>query len=44
MMAIRAYHVVCVNHDCVIYGADNIYFRSADKAIKAWNKRECEAE
>ena len=42
--AVRAYYVSCVNSDCVIFWADNKYFRSAEKAIKAWNRRASEAE
>lgn len=36
---ITAYEVVCENVDCVIYYADNKYFRTAKQAIEAWNRR-----
>lgn len=36
---ITAYEVVCQNIDCIIYYADNVYYRTPDEAIGAWNRR-----
>ena len=35
----KAYEVVCNTYGCVIYKADNVYFRSPVDAIKHWNRR-----
>ena len=37
--AVKAYEVICPNHDCVIYNADNTYFLSKKAAVEAWNSR-----
>lgn len=37
--SILAYEVVCVNADCVIYMADNIYSWTPDAAARKWNRR-----
>ena len=36
---ITAYEVVCDNSDCIIYRADNVYFRTEQEAIDKWNRR-----
>lgn len=36
---ITAYEVVCNNMDCIIYGADDKYFKTPQQAVKAWNRR-----
>ena len=30
---------VCINPDCIIYNADNKYFKTQQEAAAAWNKR-----
>lgn len=37
--SVIGFSVVCENIDCVIYSADNTYFRSKSDAIEAWNRR-----
>ena len=37
--AVKGYTVVCVETNCVIYNADNQYYRSPEIAVKWWNKR-----
>ncbi len=37
--AVKAYEVICPNHDCVIYNADNTYFLSKKAAVEVWNSR-----
>lgn len=34
-----AFEIVCVNYDCIIYNADNVYFRTELGAVRKWNKR-----
>lgn len=36
---VDAFEIVCLNSDCVIYHADNVYFLTAEDAVKAWNRR-----
>ena len=36
---VDAYEIICVNFDCPIYKADNVYFLSKEEAIEAWNRR-----
>lgn len=36
---IHAFEVVCQNYDCIIYNADNKYFRTELGAVRKWNKR-----
>ena len=36
---VDAFEVVCKNMGCVICGADNVYFLSAEEAAEAWNRR-----
>ncbi len=36
---IQAYEVVCQNYDCIIYNADNKYYRTELGAVRKWNKR-----
>lgn len=35
----KAFEVLCLNPDCVIYRADNKYFFTKKEAVAAWNKR-----
>lgn len=37
--AIIAYTPVCTNMDCIIYHADNSYFKTIKAACGAWNGR-----
>lgn len=37
--AVKAYEVVCNTYECVIYHADNTYFRSPLEAVAKWNRR-----
>lgn len=37
--SVNAFEVVCKNTDCIIYGADNVYFLTKEKAVGAWNRR-----
>ena len=36
---VNAYEIICVNFDCPIYKADNVYFLSKEEAMEAWNRR-----
>ena len=36
---ITAYEVICKNYDCIIYNADNKYYRTEEEAKNAWNRR-----
>lgn len=36
---VDAYEVVCNTHGCVIYHADNTYYKSPLLAIQHWNRR-----
>lgn len=36
---VTAYEVICNNYDCIIYNADNKYYRTEEEAIMAWNRR-----
>lgn len=36
---VTAYEVICSNYDCIIYNADNKYYLTPSKAVKAWNRR-----
>lgn len=40
---VPAFEVICVNHKCPIYRADNTYYLTEQEAIKAWNSRKGEA-
>ena len=37
--AMTAYEVVCNNYRCIIYNADNNYYKTEAEAIEAWNRR-----
>ena len=39
IQAIDGFTVICIESKCVIFGADNLYYRTAEKAIKRWNDR-----
>ena len=36
---VDAFEIVCNTFGCVVYHADNTYFRSIADAIRAWNRR-----
>ena len=36
---IVAFEVVCINSECIIYNADDVYFYTPEEAIEAWNRR-----
>ena len=36
---IDAWHIECRNYECVIYGADGVYFRTRKAALIHWNRR-----
>ena len=37
--SVEGYTVVCVESKCVIFGANNQYYRTPERAIKRWNER-----
>ncbi len=37
--AVDGFTVICVDSKCVIYGADNLYYRTPKRAINRWNDR-----
>lgn len=36
---VKVYTPVCLNMDCIIYKADNQYYKTIRKAVEMWNKR-----
>ena len=40
--AVVGYTVICVETKCVIFSADNQYYRTEERAIKRWNDRKGE--
>lgn len=36
---VDGYEVICVNRDCIIYHADDVWFKTEAEAVEAWNTR-----
>ncbi len=40
MVQVDVFEICCVNQKCIIYNANDIYYRTIEDAMEAWNRRD----